>query len=162
MRGRKPKRSALRILEGTDKRADRPIDRREPQPKTPAKLTPPRHLSKEAKKAWRKLAAPLAACGVLTEMDTVALEQMANLYARYLVAVEKLAEHGPIMMYTPDDSPVPAVWYNPWRAEMDKVQKAIQSLLAEFGMTPSSRTRVAVEKPKDKDSLSEFSKAKRV
>ena len=71
MAGRKPKPTALKVLEGDRGKGRRPINEHEPIPpgggvKCPSWLLP------EAKKEWKRLAASLEAMGVLTMADLTA------------------------------------------------------------------------------------------
>ena len=163
MKGRKPKPRRLRILEGTAERADRPLNEREPEPAASLPKAP-RHLSKAAKTHWRKFARVLYDCGLLTTIDTVALEGLCNLYVRYVTAAKQVAELAPIRLIKvhaeSGEACLPEVWENPWVREMDRTWKQLRVLLAEFGMTPSARTRIQVDKPKTPDSLSAFAKRK--
>ena len=79
-RGRKPKPTALKVLEGNP--GKRPLNDREPVPpkgtlKCPAWLLP------EAKKEWKRLAPALEAMGVLTMADLTAFEGYCQAYARW-------------------------------------------------------------------------------
>ena len=65
-RGRKPKPTALKLLEGNP--GKRPINEHEPiPPKGTVKC--PTWLEPEAKKEWKRLAPSLEAMGVLTQAD---------------------------------------------------------------------------------------------
>ena len=70
-RGRKPKPTALKVLEGNP--GKRPLNDREPVPPK-ATLKCPAWLLPEAKKEWKRLAPALEAMGVLTMADLTAFE----------------------------------------------------------------------------------------
>ena len=70
-RGRKPKPTALKLLEGNP--GKRPLNGREPVPPRAA-LKCPAWLLPEAKKEWKRLAPALEAMGVLTMADLTAFE----------------------------------------------------------------------------------------
>ena len=79
-RGRKPKPTAMKILEGNP--GKRPLNENEPVPpkgeiKSPAWLLP------EAKKEWKRLAPSLEAMGVLTMADWTAFQGYCQAYARW-------------------------------------------------------------------------------
>ena len=80
-RGRKPKPTAIKILEGNPGR--RPLNKNEPKPKEKKKLQCPSHLNAEAKKEWRRLSKVLIEMGVLTELDTAAFAGYCQAYARW-------------------------------------------------------------------------------
>ena len=70
MRGRKPKPTALKLIEGNP--GKRPINGHEPKPPA-SKPTCPSHLSPTAKAEWKRLAEALHRIGLLTQADRTAL-----------------------------------------------------------------------------------------
>lgn len=70
MRGRRPKPTALKVLEGNP--GKRPLNRREPQPLRSIP-TCPAHLSPTAKGEWKRLAGQLHRLGILSQLDRAAL-----------------------------------------------------------------------------------------
>lgn len=87
----------------------------EPQPKTPIGQ-PPKHMTVEAKKAWREI---VKQChpGVLTGMDRLTLEVIAG-------GIAKLRG-------------------NPKAPASER--KTIVDLLGKFGMNPADRTRISIK-----------------
>ena len=137
-RGRKPTPTKLKILHGNPGR--KPINQNEPKPKD-GLPTAPRHLSAGAKKAWKKLRPELEACGIATQVDTVAFEMLCTAYADYLEACKKVNEFGAIWIEK-GESQIPKFAYSPYWSVMNREWKKIQTMLVEFGMTPSSRSKV--------------------
>ena len=91
-RGRKPKPTALKLLEGNP--GKRPINENEPiPPKGTVKC--PTWLEPEAKKEWKRLAPSLEAMGVLTQADLTAFAGYCQAYARWKEAEEFISQHGP-------------------------------------------------------------------
>jgi phage terminase small subunit len=89
MRGRKPKPTHLKLLEGNPGR--RPLNIGEPRPQ--AKIpTCPAHLSPSAKAEWKRLAHMLHRLGVITELDRAALAAYCQAYGRWVEAERKLKE----------------------------------------------------------------------
>ncbi|OJW11226.1 MAG: hypothetical protein BGO49_11205 [Planctomycetales bacterium 71-10] len=126
MRGRKPKPTAVKIAEGT--RKDR-INFDEPR-LPPGDLEPPDCLDDDygyGREHWMELAPMLSAAGLLTEGDRHGLALMCRLYARFRL--------------DPLD---------------DKAIRSYQRLLTEFGLTPSSRSRIKAPPKPEQDKLSEF------
>ena len=75
MRGRKPKPTRLKLLEGNP--GKRRINGQEPQP--PWTLPScPAHLSPSAKAEWKRLAKTLNAVGLLTQVDRAALAALGR------------------------------------------------------------------------------------
>lgn len=79
-RGRKPKPTALKILEGNP--GKRPLNENEPIPPK-GNIKCPTWLLPEAKKEWKRLAPSLEAMGVLTMADLTAFEGYCQAYARW-------------------------------------------------------------------------------
>ena len=77
MRGRKPKPTALKILEGAQPCR---INTREPQIPTASAPDPPAWIGKYGKERWNELAPVLSAAGLLTTGDLPAFEQLCDEY----------------------------------------------------------------------------------
>lgn len=134
MRGRKPTPPALKA------RAGRP-DR---SPKPPASQpTCPAHLSPTAKAEWKRLAGTLARIGLLTQPDRAALAAYCQAYGRWVEAERRLAETPPILK-----TPAGYVQASPWIAIANKQLELMARFMAELGLTPTARSRIAVTLPK--------------
>ena len=92
-RGRKPKPTALKVLEGNP--GKRPLNDFEPIPPK-GELKCPSWLLPEAKKEWKRLASSLEAMGVLTMADLTAFAGYCQAYARWKEAEEFITQHGSI------------------------------------------------------------------
>ncbi len=129
MRGRKPKATALKILERC--REDR-INRDEPSlPFNPADA--PSWLTGLALEHWNEIAPMLAKARVLTDGDRANLALMCECYAE-------------------------------WREDIRGAWKAkdlYRRLSCEFGLTPSSRSRIKVPSERPKDELEAFLEVKK-
>ncbi len=132
--GRKPKPTALRLITGNP--GHRPINRNEPKPK-PVLLPCPEFVQGEARKAWDKVAKKLHKVGLLTEIDDMALAILCQSWAEYLDAAAQLQETGMLVK-----SPNGYLMMNPSLAILNQAVKKVRALLAEFGMTPGSRSRI--------------------
>jgi P27 family predicted phage terminase small subunit len=156
MTGRRPKPTELRRLEGNPGR--RPLNEDEPQ--IDSELPPcPEHLPDRAKAVWHELGAELAACGVLTRLDATAFELLCSSYALYLESAEAVAKFGAVWIER-GDGKIPKFAYSPHWAVMNRAWKQVQSMLAEFGMTPSSRSRVVAVKSRAQSQLEEYINSK--
>jgi P27 family predicted phage terminase small subunit len=109
-----------------------------PQPPEALPRCPP-HLSHAAQKEWRRLATPMHRMGVLTVCDRAALAAYCQAWARWVEAEEKLAET-PVLLKTPSGY----VQQSPWLAIANKQMELMGRYMAELGLTPASRRRVAV------------------
>jgi P27 family predicted phage terminase small subunit len=147
MRGRKPKPIELRVLHGD---ARERAYHEQPQPR---RVLPrcPEHLQGEAAKCWHRLARELFDAGLLTTIDKDALASYCTAYARWRKAEEMLAQSGEIIVtkkiLDSDGNVIGGgnVIQNPWLAVANRALEQMSKLAAEFGMTPSSRSRVKAE-----------------
>ena len=133
-RGRKPKPTAIKLLEGNP--GKRPLNTQEPTPpKGEAKC--PAWLLSEAKKEWKRLASSLQAMGVLTLVDQMAFAGYCQAYARWKEAEEFITKHGSIFK-----TPSGYVQQVPQVSIAQQNLKIMQSFCTEFGLTPAARARI--------------------
>jgi P27 family predicted phage terminase small subunit len=92
MRGRKPKPTHLKLLEGNPGR--RSLNRNEPRPQVKVP-TCPQHLCPSAKAEWKRLAPQLFVLGVLTALDRTTLAAYCQAYGRWVEAEQKLKRRRP-------------------------------------------------------------------
>jgi P27 family predicted phage terminase small subunit len=139
-RGRRPKPTAIRRLEGNP--GKRAWNHDEP---TPPDTLPrcPEHLCEVARREWRRVARALHSMGVLTAVDRAALAAYCQAYGRWVEAEEKLKET-PALYKTPSGY----VQQSPWMGIANKQLELMGRYMVELGMTPASRSRVAVEDPR--------------
>lgn len=136
MVGRKPKPTHLKILEGNP--GKRPINTNEPKPR-PIAPKCPRGLSAAAKREWERVAPLLERCGLLTEIDMAALAAYCTLYGRWIEAETTVRKEGLIIL-SPNGYPQ----QSPHLQIANRCLDQMKTYLVEFGMTPSSRTRISV------------------
>lgn len=123
MGGRPPKPTELKVLQGTFRK-----HRANPtEPKVaPSSMRPPAYLDDDAKKQWRVFAKELLDMGVLTTVDRTALARYCELQVLYR-STKKQADYSPQMI-----------------GHLLKLAVELRTLETQFGMTPSSRTRIHV------------------
>ena len=80
--------------------------------------------------------------GVLTEADALALEVMCEAYADFLAARRELGAFGSNYYETTNQSGSKMYRAHPAVAVMQDADRRIKAWIAEFGMTPSARSRV--------------------
>jgi len=149
-RGPAPKPSALKQLEGNP--GKRAVNANEPRPKV--KIPPcPKHLSAEAQKEWRRVAKQLYDLKLLTDVDRAALAAYCQAWARWVQAEKEMATED-FRMITLTEKGYPVL--TPWFSVADKAMKQMKVFLAEFGMTPSSRSRVQVTPEEEVDDYEEY------
>jgi P27 family predicted phage terminase small subunit len=135
MKGRKPVPSVLKILRGNP--GKKRISTREPVPPV-SQPKRPEYLEGLAAEAWDVLAPYLVALGVLTKGDAMALEMACQAYARWRTAEGEVATLGAVIKSPNSNYPI----LNPHLSVANAAQKQLQGLLVEFGLTPSSRSRI--------------------
>ena len=87
----------------------------------------------------------------MTELDDMALSMLCQGWHEYLDATDQVRKSG-ILVKSPNGFPV----LNPYLTVANQALKKVRSLLAEFGMTPSSRTRLQVRAPAEADEWADF------
>lgn len=140
--GTKPKPTGLKLVTGNPgKRA---------LPKNEAVLplcepTPPAFLCDDAKVEWGRVCSALYAAGLMTEMDRAALAAYCAAYGRWAQAeraVNQMAAkdgiNAALLIKTKDGNAI----QNPLVGIANKARADVVRFAAEFGMTPSARTRV--------------------
>ena len=133
-RGRKPKPTALKLLDGNP--GKRPLNDREPVPPK-GEIKCPGWLMPEAKKEWKRLAPSLEAMGVLTMADLTAFAGYCQAFARWKEAEEFITQHGSIFK-----TPSGYVQQVPQVSIAQQNLKILQSFCTEVGLTPATRARI--------------------
>ncbi len=140
-RGRKPQPTAKLKASG-QYREDR-HDRRDEPKVNPSFPDCPGYLSRVAKQEWKRICAELTAAGILTNLDRTILAMYCESYWHFYRAKTDLAKRG-MVIKTKKGYPI----QNPYLAIYNKAWDQMKTACAELGLTPSSRTRIKVEKPK--------------
>lgn len=134
-KGRKPTPTAIKVLEGNP--GKRQLNMNEPKPKAKAPRCPS-WLEEEAKKEWKRLAKQMEQLGILTEVDMAAFAGYCQAYARWKEAEEFITKHGTIVK-TPS-----GYWQQvPQVSIAQTYLKIMNKFCEQFGLTPSSRSRIA-------------------
>jgi P27 family predicted phage terminase small subunit len=149
MAGRKPLPTHLKIVKGTA-RSDR-VNKKEPKPRLKAPK-PPDYLDDRAKAKFKAMAEMLARHGVMTELDVNALARYAVVWCRWIDAETEVQKDGPIVKTAGGN-----LIQNPFLAVANKCLLQMAQIESEFGLTPSSRSRVrTADKPPEADPFEEF------
>ncbi len=133
IRGRKPQPVALRVLRGNPGRRRLPRQDLKPEPGADC----PDILSPIAKREWKRLAPELVRLGLLTKLDRAAFSAYCESVDDFYWAVVRLRRDGRVITAGNGTAiPHPAVQLK------RQAMRTIREFSAEFGMTPSARTRV--------------------
>ncbi len=183
--GRPPKPTALKLLQGNP--GKRKLNSEEPKPPT-GPVKPPSWLRGRAKTAWKWVAPILEEMGVLTTADPHALALLCDAYAEYIecrAVVRKLGatyESRVIKTSTrrvaanaSDEAEDITEAEEPFsgddwstiirpRPEVKMYQDAwrrVHRMLSEFGMTPSSRSKVKGAPQEEADPFGDWARGSR-
>lgn len=149
MAGRRPKPTALKILEGNP--GHRRLNPREPKP-VPGVPAPPIELSKKSQSTYAMLATQLSALGVLTIADGPALELLADVLTEYRAARDVVQSQGSTYKCRTKNNGL-LTRIRPEVRIAESAMKRSLAMLTEFGLTPAARVKVtaALDKPTDDD-----------
>ena len=135
-RGPSRKPTRLRVLEGNPSK--RALNEREPEP--PAGLPRcPKELDRAARAEWRRMGSALEEMGVVTQVDGAVLAAYCTLYSRWLQAESQIKKHGMLIR-----SPNGHLMQSPYLNIANRCLEKMRGFLQELGLTPSSRSQVAV------------------
>ncbi len=106
----------------------------------------PAHLLPEARKEFKRIAVELEELGLVSQMDRAALVAYCTAWAETVQCEKKIAElnkadpkgEAGLIGYTPNGYQQMSVWVQIRNRAYERMGK----FMAEFGMSPSSRTRV--------------------
>jgi P27 family predicted phage terminase small subunit len=135
MAGRKPKPTALKLIQGT-LRKDR-ANMREPKPSGDL-LEPPTYFSTEQSEVWNYAIAN-APKGLLKRLDISILEIWVTAYVTYRESALKVKQLGQVIK-SPSGYPI----VNPYLSNMNKQAGIMMKASAEMGFTPTSRSKIVL------------------
>jgi P27 family predicted phage terminase small subunit len=148
--GRRPKPTIIKILNGNP--GKRPLNDAEPE--VVAHIPDvPYHLDDVATAEWQRVTAELHAMGMLGDIDRAALAAYCVAWSRWVQAEQQIADEGYVLTGREGGT-----YQNPMLAVANKAMEQMCKYAVEFGMTPSSRTRIKVSPnaEKTKSSILEF------
>ncbi len=156
MRGRKPKPTHLKLVSGNA--GKRPLNKAEPKHALSIP-TPPAELSDDAKMEWGRVAERLYRAGTLSEVDRSPLAAYCQAYGRWIQAERALSraaaanpETGGLLVETTNGNAI----QNPLVGIANKAASDMVRYAAEFGMTPSARSRIKAEGQAPGDEADQF------
>ena len=152
-KGPAPKPTALTKLEGNP--GKRPFTKNEPQPAQPDRIpNAPKHLNADAKRLWRSIIRELCPTGVYTNVDLQSFSMLCESLALYWSAVDNIQANGAVQVAESGYQMQSA-----WVGIRNNSLKQAQSLMSEFGMTPSSRSRLSLpDREKEADPFAAYEK----
>lgn len=107
---------------------------------------PPTWLTAEAKAEWRRVVPGLTRLELLKEEDRAALAAYCTTWAEFYEATKMLKEHGRLTIEAAQGTiPHPAV------AIRRNAGRELRAWAAQFGLTPSAESNLALKNPADPD-----------
>lgn len=152
MPGPAPKPSHLKVVTGNP--GKRPLNKLEPKV-SPSIPDAPAGMGARALSVWSIVAPMLVKYGVLTELDGYALEQCCESYVHLCECREALRQRRALAYETVSEGGVMHRPYPEIRMVAD-ADRRFRGWLSEFGMTPSSRSKVQVKPEQEDDPEKEF------
>ena len=135
MRGRKPKPTYLKLLNGNP--GKRPLNEHEPHPEPMIPDCPPQ-LGPIAREEWDRLTSELASLRIVTALDRSALAAYCNAYGLWAEATEAIQKYG-TMVKSPTGYPI----QSPYVSIANRQAEIMMRIASEFGFTPASRSRIS-------------------
>lgn len=144
-RGPKPLPSGIKQMRGTYRRDRAARNEARPlgKPKPPAWLK----QNPEALKEFKRLVRELSAMGLVGSLDANALTRYTVLWVRWRQAEEMVKKGGDTFVIKGDDGKVKTIMPAPHVAIARQLSEQLARIEGEFGMTPSSRSRIEVAPP---------------
>jgi P27 family predicted phage terminase small subunit len=139
--GRPPKPTRLKLLYGNP--GKRPLNHNEPQPRDEMPDPPP-HLTGEAREEWFRICRELNRIGLLTQVDRAAFAGYCVAWSQWITALAELDREGQTLV---DDNG--RSYSHPAVNHVIKFQTTMHRFLSEFGLTPSSRSRLIIGDPNE-------------
>ena len=153
MKGRKPKPTLLKLLDGNP--GKRPLNDREPVPPDGVPDCPD-FLDDTAREEWFRTAQVLKEMQLLSRADRSALAAYCVAYSRWVQAEAQVKKHGMIVKSPDKGFPMKS----PFLSIADQTMEEMRKFMVEFGLTPSSRSRIRVpDDPAAASALDDFLEA---
>ena len=137
--GRKAQPTQLKVVRGNP--GKRPLNENEPMPDV---IIPdaPDFLSDTAKEHWADIVVHLHDARIMTALDTDAMALYCEAYSRWVESNDNIKKFG-MVVKSPSGYPM----QTPYLSVSNKAFDQMKAIMIEFGMTPSSRSKVQVSKP---------------
>jgi P27 family predicted phage terminase small subunit len=143
----------LKVLAGNP--GKRPLNEREPAALQGVPEIP-EWLDGEAQAEWRRITVDLAEMGLLSKADRPALAAYCTAWSRWVDAEAQVKKYGTVVKSPDKGFPMKS----PYLSIADQTMETMRKLMVEFGLTPSSRSRIRVPAGGDEaDELDRFLEA---
>lgn len=147
MKGRKPKPREIQIAEGRHLKNPQRFKDEVPATSTD-EPTMPAHLEGMAAEAWDNIEKVMRTAGLWSATYQVTVELYCETYANYREAVTMVKKFHQAFTFQDKDGHL-QTRRNAHSVELHKYKEETLKLLTELGLTPSSRSRIALQKDID-------------
>lgn len=117
-------------------------------------IKPPSWLDDLARKEFKRIVKELQEIELITNVDVNALAAYCDAYSDYVSCTRIIQEEGLMVEYTnkaAETNKVP----HPLLTKKKQLHEQMKSLATEFGLTPSSRAKIALPKQEEKEKTEE-------
>ena len=150
MRGRKKLPTEIKELKGTLQKC-RELDNQMKPEKIVDLPYPPEYLNDDGKREWYAIIKEYNKLGMISKLDLSMLGLYCNEIATYIEMTNKLKDKDRIMVFKNPDNSIKYAAQVPYqKIANDALAKALK-IAIEFGLTPSSRTRISTGQLGDND-----------
>lgn len=149
--------TALRLVKGNPSK--RALNKAEPKPASGVPPIP-KHFNKQEKYWFKRVGEELDCAKVITRLDGMALELLIGAYVewrKHRDVIDQVGETYNVKNMAGET----LVKAHPQVAMMSDAWKRLRGMMAEFGMTPSSRSKVDIGEDAQVDPLEEFLKKRK-
>ena len=150
--GPRPLPTSVKRARGTLQRCRTNPNESAPKPGTPAA---PEWLGPDAKREWKRLVPLLAARGLLELLDRAALTGYVSAWGDLAEATRVIAEQGTTCIGARGQ-----LLPHPELRRLEKARQTLRMFAAEFGLSPSARSRVVANAPARSDPADEARRLK--
>ncbi|HWX48138.1 MAG TPA: phage terminase small subunit P27 family [Roseomonas sp.] len=156
MKGRKPKPSHLKLVDGNPGKREIPLD---PLRLQSVEAEPPSYLDSYAREAWNQVVPPLVQKQLFTQLDHVALATWCAAYGQWRRALEALEAAGEDT-YVTEGRMGKMIRARPQVGIANEAIRVMNAVGSNFGFSPAARLRLrGVEQGDLFDPFAEFAKA---
>jgi len=146
----KKKPTHLRVLQGNP--GKRKINKNEPQPPA-GPPTPPRTLNGYALDEWNEFVPTLFAQGLITKNDATTFALYCEAVKTWKLAQEQLDKEGLLITFKSGNTQ-----QHPLLGIRNKAMELAYKFACEFGLGPSCRSRINIEKKQTENPFAKFEK----
>ena len=133
------------------------LNDKEPRPDKLETLKPPPGLNKDEKKCWRTVSSELQKAGILTKVDVSSLVAYCRSWVGWIEETRIAQDEGSVVK-----GGLGGPVINPHVRIASEYFKQLLALWREFGMTPSSRTRIRSDTDKPDDDVEAWEKKRKM